>query len=79
MKRFHSTLLMVTKDNKSVNGFLPLSKNYVAILEKNPYNFEFPDNPLNDEDDSSSIIWIDLGQIHKSQGKKILLFPYTLF
>ena len=41
MKRFHSSLLMVTKDNESVNGILPLSKNYVGILDKNPYNFDF--------------------------------------
>ena len=56
MKRFHSSLLMATKNNESVNGFLPLSKNYVGIFDKNPYNFEFPDNPLKEEDDSHKIL-----------------------
>ena len=47
---------MATKGNESVNGFLPLSKNYVGLLEKNPYVFEFPDDRLSHEDDSKKII-----------------------
>ena len=56
MKRFHASLRMATKDNDSVNGFLPLFKNCVGLLEKNPYDFEFPSNPLIDEDDSHKIL-----------------------
>ena len=56
MKWFHSSLLMATKDNESVNSFLPSSKKYVGILDKNPYNFEFLDNSLKGEDDSHKIL-----------------------
>ena len=56
MKRFQSSLRMATKDNESVKGFLPLSQNYVGILEENLCNFEIPDNPLQGEDDSNKIL-----------------------
>ena len=69
MKRFHSSLLMATKDNESVNGFLPLSKYYVGILNKNPYNFEFPDNPLKDENDPHKIL----------QSKDCLFFKFLVW
>ena len=50
MKRFLDTLYMATKDNETINRFLPLSKNYVGKFE-DPH--EFVDNPLTGEDDSN--------------------------
>ena len=52
MKRFLDTLYMATKDNETINRFLPLSKNYVGKFE-DPH--EFVDNPLTGEDDSNKI------------------------
>ena len=52
IKRLLDTLYMATKDNETINRFLPLSKNYVGKFE-DPH--EFVDNPLTGEDDSNKI------------------------
>ena len=49
MKLFLDSLFMATKDNASINKFLPLSQNYVGIFE-DPHEIE--DDPLAGEDDS---------------------------
>ena len=54
MKRLLSSLFVATKHNESVNGFPPLSQNYVGVLE-NPYNLSFPKDTLCDEYDSKKI------------------------
>ena len=56
MRRFLNSQFMAMKDNDSVNGFLPLSKNYVGLFEKNLCDFDFPEDPLHGEDDSRKII-----------------------
>ena len=52
MKRFLDTLYIATKDNETINNFLPLSKNYAGKFE-DPH--ESVDNPLTGEDDSKKI------------------------
>ena len=52
MERFLDTLYMATKDNKTVNRFLPLTKNYIGKFED---SHEFVDNPLTGEHDSNKI------------------------
>lgn len=54
LKRFLDSLGMATKDKEAVNPFLPVSKNYVDIMDKNALNFPFPDDPLADLDDDDS-------------------------
>ena len=44
--------MATTKDNETINRFLPLSKNYVGKFED---LHEFVDNPLTGEDDSNKI------------------------
>ena len=43
---------MATKDNETVNRFLPLSQNYVGKFED---VHDFSDDPLADEDDFNKI------------------------
>ena len=52
MKRFLDTSYMGTKDNKTINRFLPLTKNYIGKFED---SHEFVDNPLTGEHDSNKI------------------------
>ena len=49
MKLLLDRLFMGTKDNASINNFLPLSQNYVQKFE-DPHKIE--DDPLDGEDDS---------------------------
>ena len=49
MKLFLDTLYMPTKDNISINHFLPLSQNYIGKFE---YPQKMVDDPLAGEDDS---------------------------
>ena len=43
---------MATKDNKTMNRFLPLTKNYIGKFED---SHEFVDDPLTGEHDSNKI------------------------